>query len=66
MAWAHTHNQCSAAAHPPRCSVNVIIADMWQRILFLLCFVCVDVSIAADAPSLKVGSKRFTESYVLA
>ena len=39
---------------------------MWQRILLYCCFVYVGAAIAADAPPLKVGSKRFTESYVLA
>ena len=39
---------------------------MWQKILFFFCFAYVGVAIAADAPPLKVGSKRFTESYVLA
>ena len=45
---------------------SVIIACMWQRILLFCCFVYVGAAIAADAPPLKVGSKRFTESYVLA
>ncbi len=39
---------------------------MWQRILLFLGFAFVGIAIAADAPPLKVGSKRFTESYVLA
>lgn len=39
---------------------------MWHLILFFVCSAYVGVAIAADAPSLKVGSKRFTESYVLA
>ena len=39
---------------------------MWQRILLFFCFAYLGVAIAADAPPLKVGSKRFTESYVLA
>ena len=39
---------------------------MWQRIFLFFCFAYVGAANAADAPSLKVGSKRFTESYVLA
>ena len=39
---------------------------MWQPILLLLCFAYVGVASAVEAPALKVGSKRFTESYVLA
>ena len=39
---------------------------MWQRIVLFFCFAYVGAANAADAPSLKVGSKRFTESYVLA
>ena len=39
---------------------------MWQRIFLFFCFAYVGVAIAADAPTLKVGSKRFTESYILA
>ncbi len=45
---------------------NVIIAHMWQRLALFFCFAYTGIAIAADAPSLKVGSKRFTESYVLA
>ena len=39
---------------------------MWQRILLFFFFAYAGIAIAADSPSLKVGSKRFTESYVLA
>ena len=39
---------------------------MWKSLLFLLYFAYAGIVIAADAPTLKVGSKRFTESYVLA
>ncbi len=39
---------------------------MWQRTILFFCFAHVGIAIASDAPPLKVGSKRFTESYVLA
>ena len=39
---------------------------MWQRILLFFFFAYAGIAIAADSPPLKVGSKRFTESYVLA
>ena len=39
---------------------------MWKQILLFFGAAYVGVAIAADAPPLKVGSKRFTESYVLA
>ena len=52
--------------HPSQGAVNVIIVDMWQPILLLLCFAPVSAAFAADALPLKVGSKRFTESYLLA
>ena len=39
---------------------------MWHRLVLFFCSAFFGVAIAADAPPLKVGSKRFTESYVLA
>ena len=39
---------------------------MWQRIALFFCFAHFGIAIAADTPSLTIGSKRFTESYVLA
>ncbi len=45
---------------------SVIIASMLQRLVFFFCFAYIGIAIAADASPLKVGSKRFTESYVLA
>ena len=42
------------------------MAYMWQQILYFFCLANVGIAIAADAPPLKIGSKRFTESYVLA
>ena len=39
---------------------------MWKQILLFVGVAFAGAALAADAPPLKVGSKRFTESYVLA